>query len=259
MTIAEFVKIGRIKVIPLNPITKAPVMKWKGHPENFTDNINRLREYWKKGNTAFAFIPEKYGLVVLDIDIKHGINGLLNLDHYITDKEISFPYDLYDMPFYTQTPSGGFHFYFKYSGSPLLNTAICKGVEIKHTNLLTAPGSKNKMGKYIAYGNFSNISLIPYTLIRDKVKKKYFYRKPCRQCFQGKKNIPLNTIFKTICRQYGHPLHGNRNIFCFQFAVYAKKKGYSILQTRHYLDNLIGKDFKKEIISTTNSAYKGRG
>ena len=86
------------------------------------------------------------------------------------------------MPFYVQTLSGGYHFYFSYSGKLLLNTAICQGVEIKHTTLITAPGSKNKKGEYIAIGEFLNIPIIPYALIKDKIKKQS-QRKSYRKYF----------------------------------------------------------------------------
>lgn len=193
---------------------------------------------------------------MLDIDNKNGINGLLNLNYYMIEKKIIFLYDLKNIPFYVQTPSGGFHFYFLYSGKPLLNTAICQGVEIKHSTLITAPGCKNKKGEYIAIGEFLNIPIIPYSLIKDKLKKQS-QRKPYRQYFQKNKNISLDKIYNTVSKQYGHPVPGNRNNYSFQFSCYAGKQGFSFSEIKSHLSFLISEDFpEKELAITIKSGIK---
>ena len=72
-------------------------------------------------------------------------------------------------PCYVQTPSGGFHLYFKYEGPELKLRELAPGVEIKEWQI-TCPGSRRENGDYILHGELNNAPPL-YGLIIDRIEE----------------------------------------------------------------------------------------
>jgi hypothetical protein len=102
-------------------------------PDAYTTNQQQIAAMWNEGQRRFkAFIRGRF--LVLDIDRKPGkLDGLVTF-YRIFPKQ-TLPTELQNLPqsfpCYTQTPSGGFHLYFKYEGPELKLRELAPGVEIK--------------------------------------------------------------------------------------------------------------------------------
>ncbi|WP_425050753.1 bifunctional DNA primase/polymerase [Psychromarinibacter sp. S121] len=114
---------------------KKPLVKWgkgkDGHPDlrmrRATTDPATIKAWWARWPLAMIGMPtgERSGVVVLDVDRKGGVDGLANLRAAGFD-----PYAL--TPIIAATPSGGLHFFMRYSG-PLKNSAglLAAGVDIR--------------------------------------------------------------------------------------------------------------------------------
>lgn len=114
---------------------KKPLTKWgKGgnqsaplNQRKATTDPDTIRAWWNKNPLAMIGMPtgEVSGLVVLDVDRKNGKDGLENL--------LAAGFDPFAMtPVVAKTPSGGLHFFMRYSG-PLKNSAdlLMAGVDVR--------------------------------------------------------------------------------------------------------------------------------
>jgi hypothetical protein len=109
----------------------------------------------------------------VDIDRHPGKADGLETFYKLWPPEI-LPAELQDIsggsfPCYVQTPSGGFHLYFRYEGPELKLRELAPGVEIKEWQV-TAPGSRRESGDYILHGEFADTPPL-YGLIIDRIEE----------------------------------------------------------------------------------------
>jgi hypothetical protein len=113
-----------------------PALKWKdSNRKNFTNDHDKLLSWRSQGFKRFLYLPGLTGYIGMDIDVNHadGADGLtgfyeimLNLagknpdrlPHYLRDLPNNFPC-------YIESPSGGLHLLFKYSGPCTIANLIC--------------------------------------------------------------------------------------------------------------------------------------
>jgi hypothetical protein len=141
-------------------------------PTAYTSNLNEIAALWKQGVRRYkAFVRGLF--MVIDIDRKPGkADGLESL-YKLFPPEV-MPLAFRDIPggsfpCYTQTPSGGFHLYFRYDGPELKLRELVAGVEIIEWQI-TAPGSEKETGPYILHGDFDNAPPL-YGLIIDAIEE----------------------------------------------------------------------------------------
>ena len=124
-------------IFPVKPGKgKKPYVKWGKGTDDAVDLYERrattdpdtINAWWAKWPLAMIGVAtgERSGIAVLDIDRKNGVDGLEALRVALGGN----PYDL--TPLVAETPSGGLHFYFRYSG-PLKNSAsmIAAGIDVR--------------------------------------------------------------------------------------------------------------------------------
>ncbi len=137
----------------------------------YTTDMGEIATLWSNGRRRFkAFIRGKF--LVLDIDRKPGkIDGLKEF-YRLFSREI-LPAELQclpeSFPTYTQTPSGGFHLYFKYDGLEFKLRELAPGVEVKELQVTTS-GSRKENGEYVLHGELDNAPPL-YGVIVDAIEK----------------------------------------------------------------------------------------
>jgi hypothetical protein len=235
----------------------------------FTSDIERIKEYTSDGIALFRFIPADHGFFCLDLDVKDGKHGIAEFDRLLTSwgkpKE-NRPAPLRDIPksfpCYTQTPSGGVHLYFKYSGPPPQGSLFSRdypNIEIKAGALnLTAPGSYKDGKPYVLYGNLDQAPNL-YPFIAEKLPR-------VKQ--EPKKFIPMNK------KEWDRPSwgqivewtdkdrrgSGGRNEYAYSLALHAASHDWpenetlAALRGEPYLDGLP----ERELITAVQSAYTRR-
>jgi hypothetical protein len=139
-------------------------------PAAYTTNLQQIAFLWNEGQRRFkAFIHGRF--ITVDIDRKPGkIDGLESF--YKLFPRETLPVELQNLPgsfpCYVQTPSGGFHLYFKYEGQELKLRELAPGIEIKEWQI-TCPGSRRENGEYILHGELSKAPPL-YGLIIDAIE-----------------------------------------------------------------------------------------
>lgn len=102
------------KVFPLSPGTKRPAIEgWK---ERATSDLDQVREWWAGGEftgypVGIATGPGS-GVWILDIDMKHGVNGFDTLKTLAAANGSGFA--AFSGTITVATPSGGAHLYFRW-------------------------------------------------------------------------------------------------------------------------------------------------
>jgi hypothetical protein len=117
--------------------------------------------------------------LVLDIDRNHadGGDGLLNLYRHLENigkPKTLLPAYMADIgkgrfPFYTQTPSGGLHLYFRYVGK-YITGSLAPDVELKNLQVSAGwkPGAGHTPRPYILHGEIEDAPLLP-AFILEKI------------------------------------------------------------------------------------------
>jgi hypothetical protein len=124
-------------VIPVSQ-NKKPIIKWQKYQSERSTEAE-IRSWWKehpKANIGLV-TGEISGIAVIDVDSDKGKEAI---QEYIPDSCI--------MPV-SQTPSGGWHYYFKCPDSKLTNNArVIKDCDLRaNGGYIIAPPSKNGTGK----------------------------------------------------------------------------------------------------------------
>jgi len=260
--IRHFVENG-IKLIPRYP-NGGTLGSWKD-ADNFTSDINKLKEHWNKGLRNYQLHPYVNGYIVFDIDIKNGKDGLQDLHELMDKKNLLMPSYIIDVnthPAHTKTPSGGYHLYFKYSGDKMYrSTAIKDGFEVIHYNhLATCPGSLKDEKPYLFYGDLKDAPELPRVLKSFLTEWSDEPIQKTQWTFNRKEygDISLDKICEIIDSQGEYSIGISRNQYCFAVAKFAQKKEYTETDVESYLcDNYKEQDFtEKEIKATVKSAYK---
>jgi hypothetical protein len=102
---------------------KKPLVKWR---EESTTDPNQIQRWWKsRPGAAIGVDCGKSGLVVIDCDVKNGIDGIKNWEnlHYETSGCLV-----------SRTPSGGLHYiYADTFGGKIRNSAgkLAPGVDVR--------------------------------------------------------------------------------------------------------------------------------
>lgn len=95
------------RVFPCSPLAKDPACKWKAEA---TTDLDRASALWSgQLSDANIGIATGGGLVVVDVDMKNGRQGLQSLDALQHEFKEALPPTLM-----ARTPSGGLHLYFSY-------------------------------------------------------------------------------------------------------------------------------------------------
>jgi hypothetical protein len=140
-------------------------------PDAYTTDLKEIGALWSEGQRRFkAFIRGRF--FALDIDRKPGKPDGLEAFCRMFPRE-TLPAELQKLPgsfpCYVQTPSGGFHLYFKYEGAELNLRELATGIEIKEWQI-TAPGSRRENGEYILHGELDKAPPL-YGLIVDAIEE----------------------------------------------------------------------------------------
>jgi hypothetical protein len=163
--------------IPWDENKGRPVLKWNGeNQKNFTYDTNKLLEWQAQGYKRFLYLPGISGFIGFDIDCGHadGRDGLLgfyeimlNLGGKIPER---LPCSLRDLPnnfpCYVETPSGGWHLLFKYSGPCKTANLIYENhkLEVKYLKSGLFLGRKPNKA-YVLCGNPKNAPELPRFLM----------------------------------------------------------------------------------------------
>ena len=259
--IAHFLSC-KIKMIPTYPDGRTRG-SWKS-PEAFTTDPERIKTYWREGFRRYQFHPSDNGLLCFDIDRKKGKDGLLACYSLFTDAGLALPEYLQDIesfPALTVTPSGGYHLYFKYQGTPYTSGDIAAGLECVHYNhLLTVPGSRKESGVYTFYGDLQKAPVLPAVFWRF-LTERHGQEARIRPVWTYKYTdgeLGLNDIAGIIDRQGRYSPSVSRNRYTYEIARFARKKGHSSGEVESYIrDRLEAPDFDaREISRTVQSAYR---
>jgi hypothetical protein len=141
-------------------------------PAAYTTDQKKIAAMWNEGQRRFkVFVRGRF--LAVDIDRKPGKPDGLETFYKIFPRE-TLPAELRGLPdsfpCYVQTPSGGFHLYFRYEGPELKLRELAPGVEIKEWQI-TAPGSRRENnGEYILHGELNNAPRL-YGLIADAIEE----------------------------------------------------------------------------------------
>lgn len=164
--------------LPWDNKESRPAFKWGAdNQKNFTNEIDKLLAWKAQGYNRFIYLPGLSGLIGIDIDRGHadgkdGLTGFYEIMTHLAGKSPerlpSYLRSLPDnFPCYVQTPSGGFHLLFKYTGP--CKTANLKygdnNLEIKYMNTSLSLGEKSN-GVYVLRGSLSDAPELPAFLIR---------------------------------------------------------------------------------------------
>jgi hypothetical protein len=140
-------------------------------PDAYTADPQQIAAYWNEEQRRFkAFIRGRF--LALDIDRKPGKPDGLELFYQIFPREI-LPIELQNLPgsfpCYVQTPTGGFHLYFRYEGPEMKLRELAQGIEIKEWQI-TCPGSRRENGEYVLYGELDEAPAL-YGLLVDAIEE----------------------------------------------------------------------------------------
>ena len=164
------------KVFPVNPKNKQPLIKgWQKRASNQKEELTSLFSKYPYSMIGLPTGPIN-GVSVIDFDLKNNINGLSNfLQKGFT---VSFTSCV-------ETPSGGFHLYFKTGNVELPNnasTVLGQGVDFRGTGgYVVCPPSISETGEYIWSKRWANpkkgIKELPSYLIKILREKPRFKSK----------------------------------------------------------------------------------
>ncbi len=127
-----------LSMIPVNH-DKKPFIPWKKYQTEKADD-RQLREWWQNWPDAMIGIVtgDISGILVIDVDTLEGHNLLEKLlpDTLITP--------------IARTPSGGWHYYFKYRPGLVNKARVIEGCDVRTDGgYIVAPPSRNKKGVYL--------------------------------------------------------------------------------------------------------------
>ena len=218
----------------------------------------------EQGKRYKAFIRGRFLCLDLDRGHKDGGDGVANLysrfERLGKPRALLPPYlkdiDGGSFPFYTKTPSGGYHLFFKYPGLYVTGT-LAKGVEIK--TLQVSVGWKD--GKpYVLHGHMSAAPLL-YDFIEKRLPKP---RSPAEPHFtplgKNKEKFEGATAWGKIVEWTDADGKGSagRNEWAYSAALHAKTHNWNqsdtlgALQRESRIEGLP----ETEIISAVNSAWR---
>lgn len=296
-TVLQFVESTALPVIGCYPSGAAIASGDEyGDPQRedygtaWTSSPDTIRALWigngdeagrGKGQTIrlFRCIPGAAGFVVLDIDRGHvdGGDGMKALVHWTVEKAIIIPAGFGRI--HTRTPSGGYHYWHRYTGPRLKSGELLPSCEVFHYKALTVPGSERPDGHYRLYGidgpatdaaaALNAATPLPPVLLRY-IPTEGEDREPAKKTEQTTGNrwkewerkkergAPSLDQIASWTEQDGDGAAG-RNAYAFGFARRARKH-YTDAETLDYLTSCpqVSGLPKREIQTAVQSAYRGR-
>jgi hypothetical protein len=131
-----------MKIIPLRPGLKIPADS--GWQEKASSDAVVIKTWFEsRPNMNYGIVCGQSCLIVVDLDIKNGDNGIENWKSLSKDLNLN--------TFQVETPSGGLHLYFW--GEGLGNSAgtIARGVDLRASGgYVVGPGSQTSEGTYFS-------------------------------------------------------------------------------------------------------------
>ncbi|WP_138275768.1 bifunctional DNA primase/polymerase [Rhodoluna limnophila] len=129
-----------MKIIPLKPGLKVPAdFGWQEQATSDSAVIKNWFETRPKMNYGIAC--GQSGLLVVDLDVKKGDNGIANWRELSTNLNVN--------TFEVETPSGGLHLYFWGEGFRNSAGTIARGVDLRASGgYVVGPGSQTAEGTY---------------------------------------------------------------------------------------------------------------
>jgi hypothetical protein len=162
--VAQGLAAAGYKVFPCHeagPSIKAPMpgIFWQSAS---TTDVRAIDQWWRRWPTAAVGIDvAKSNIIVIDADMKHGIDGVAALHGLMRDHGCSID----DFP-HVATPNNGIHVYFKQRPSHRLGNStgdLPKGIDVRGAGgLIIAPGTV--MGddrEYVPHGDVSDAVELP--------------------------------------------------------------------------------------------------
>lgn len=162
-------KLDLLPVIPLSGYEKKPYVAWSIEQNIITD-INSVNSVLT--NNTYTYTTREGGtkilnnitglalltgtrsnIVVIDLDT-HDINGIKSFDEYVQQNNITNVYDTFTV----DTPTGGKHLYYKYSGDISSSAGILQGVDVRaNGGLIVLPYTERKV----------NEKILQYKVVKD--------------------------------------------------------------------------------------------
>ncbi|GHU19561.1 hypothetical protein FACS189472_09530 [Alphaproteobacteria bacterium] len=222
----------------------------------------------------FRFIPANADFVCIDIDRGHanGIDGLAKFYEMFEKLNIfrpQLPKILQDIengsfPVYTDTPSGGFHLYFKYKGRAMKKCIPAPNVEIFHANgAVAAPGSIKNDKPYIFHGSLDDAPKLPpiiEKIIHQSMASEDQWKAPPKFTYQQPRDKSIPTLEQLAEYAENDGNYAGRNELCFEIARRAARYGdyYSKNEVISFLQSYHRTSGHKQIKNAVSSAYKYR-
>lgn len=130
-----------MKVFPMQPNQKRPqILDWPNNASSDPAQIKAWFTQYKNMNYGIACEPS--GLVVVDLDVKHGIDGIASWRQYALGLNL-------EPTFTVHTPSGGMHLFYRASGVPSTTNFPSKAIDIRgQGGCVVGPGSNLPNGTY---------------------------------------------------------------------------------------------------------------
>ena len=164
-------KLGLLPVIPLSGYDKKPYVAWSIE-QNIIKDINSINSilanntytYTTKEGvtktltniTGLALLTgTRSNIVVIDLDTHDSnSNGINSFDEYVQQNNITNIYNTFTV----DTPTGGKHLYYKYSGNISSSAGILPGVDVRaNGGLIVLPYTQRKV----------NEEILQYKVVKD--------------------------------------------------------------------------------------------
>lgn len=256
---------------PVFPVAanKLPAIKcWEKHATTDQQQIDTWYGETFIGGCNFGFTPGPAGIAVIDTDVNktvkdedgnpQKVNGEESLRNWLHEKGITLP-----QTFRVQTPSGGFHRYFKAPGLRSKN-AFLPAVDVKSGGgYVIIPGSKSAKGSYKVV-DYLPVAELPAEFIREygRFQKQ---KSDISRDISYKTHVTPDTAEKLvrateIITDWPEAEEGERNDQLFQLMRELCKAGISRQKAKEMYADLgldkIGLDPESyEVTATIKSAY----
>jgi hypothetical protein len=204
---------------------------------------------FEQGKRYKVFIRGRY--LVLDIDRNHkdGVDGVSQLYAYLESvgkPRALLPSYLVDIdkgsfPFYTETPSGGLHLWFKYSG-PYVVGSLAPAVELKNLQVSAGwkffPDSTGQPKPYILHGGLEAVPRLPAFILARITPPKAPEPPAYRPSWQEKREYgrPTWELITQWTDKDGRGTEG-RNSRAYSLALHAANHGWPQGETQNALEN----------------------
>lgn len=181
----NYVKKG-FKVFPLKPNTKGEQVleSWKYES---TTNLNQIDYWWNKNPNYNIGLVTGNGLLVIDIDVKNGKDGLQSIKKHGKGLPATA---------IIKTPSGGYHLYYHVNKTISNRVNLYDGIDIRGDGgYVLGIGSKTDKGIYMLYKDvpIANANEKVYEFIEQQNKKEK-YVENSQQVTEGGRNDYLFRI-----------------------------------------------------------------